>query len=190
MRRILALAFLILAIAIPAGLAGCGGDNSATTSAAEKSSGSTGKKEKDSDEGTKFTGTATRTETFCFNGKCNTCNTTDQVTLSLDDNKVKIEAAGPVLTFPSCAAETGVSNNEWTLQGTFSAGANNSESGSFTVSSCKGETVTAGKWQGSGNGAIDGGKTAKADLTCTGTDEASSKESDKSEWKNVVLSSS
>lgn len=163
-------------------LIGCGGGSASTgsegTTVVKTSSGQYAA------SGSSFKGTAARAETFCFNGKCNTCNTTDNLTLTLDEDKVRITAEGPVLTFPSCSPEPGVSNNEWTLQGSFIAGGDGS--GKLAITGCKGETVSGAKWAGSGNGTIESTGKVKADLQCTGTDEPS-KESDKSEWKGVAL---
>lgn len=188
MKRFPAPAILILAMLLSFGIAACGGSDSSSTSAADKASGNdNGSKESGGNDAVVFTGSSIRVETYCFNGKCNTCNATDKITLSLNNDKVQIFAEGPVMTFPSCTTPSGVSNSEWTLQGSYSAGSNATGSGSFTITDCNGDTITGAKWQGSGSGSIESGNSAKADLQCSGTAEASSKQSDKSEWKGVVL---
>lgn len=187
MKKSLMTSALVLAMLFALAIAACGGDDSSSTTASIKSAGSgSDSKEAGGDGAVAFTGSATRVDTYCFNGKCSTCNTTDKITLSLNGGKVQITAEGPVLTFPSCATETGVSNSEWTLQGSYN-GSDAASGGTFTITGCKGDTVSGAKWQGSGNGSIEKGSSVKADLQCTGNDEASSGESDKAEWKGVIL---
>lgn len=184
MKRFLVPTILILSLFLALAITACGGDNSSSTTTASKATG--GGRDTDGDDGVTYTGSVVRVDTYCFNGKCSTCNTTDKITLTLNGSKVQITAEGPVLTFPSCATETGVSNSEWTLQGTYS-GSDAASGGAISVTGCKGDTVTGAKWQGSGGGSIENGNSVKADFQCIGTDEASSGESDKAEWKGVVL---
>lgn len=187
MKRMLVIAIsLVLLSLIATAMVACGSESSTGTASAGSSNNANAVEKRSSgNSAVMFTGSAGRTETYCFNGKCYTCSTTDNLTLSIDAGEVELIAEGPALTFPSCAVETGVSNNKWTLRGTFSGDANTS--GSFDISQCYAPSY-AGKWQGSGTGTVESGGKVKADLQCGSSDPTSKQgESDTVEWKGVAL---
>ena len=184
MKKILVVAFSVASLSLVSVLIGaCGSDSIAGAgSSSESNKAAGGEKKSSGGSAITFAGLTGRSETYCFNGKCSTCSTTDKITLSIDSGEVELIAEGPVLTFPSCAAEAGVSDNKWTMRGTFSGDA--ATSGNFSITSC----YASGKWQGSGSGTVESGGKVKADLQCNSSDTSSKKsETDKVEWKGLAL---